>query len=519
MGQLKQILGLAGLLTLLLAISFRQSPASSAQTGLVLLPGWNNILYLGPTEPVPAALAPIQFAFSGALHWDAPGQRWQSFYPATPQTANLTVLQQGLTYWIAVSSPVSLAQPAIVPPPQQLAPGWNNVAYLGPGAPGSAQIEQSQVWAWDATAQRWRFRDPSAPAASDFQALTPLGVYWLFVSGAAGPSLPASPPSVTATPSSTPTPAGASSCQTFLSLQPQISDAADALTRAGIGALPATGISMPALQSGPDGSGQQPFYIPPTIVEAVAWVETAWHQANWDTSRGASGPTLTSASCAYGLMQILNGMTIAGNPTVSQLAIGSDFHTNIAAGTAMLASDWNRSPDQLPYVGRHDPHILEDWYFALWAYHCFGPVCESYGAHNNPDDPALPWPRPVYNSPDQINSPLGLDYSDYPYQELVYGIIAYPPSANGKQLWAAIPVQLPPHGSVGYPQPNAIGEPSDHLEDGSSLPPYTLSTTTATPTTTPSTGASPTSTPTALAQPSSTPAPPLVPPVTPTPGQ
>lgn len=495
---------LAALLALVIAISARSGTRTAAQSGTTLLPGWNNVLYLGTNGPVVAELVTLQYALTGVLHWDAVNQRWQVYSPSSPQTSDLTVLQQGQVYWIGVQSPVVLPQQAAVPPPQQLVPGWNNVAYLGPGAPGSALIEQSQLWSWDASGQRWRFRDPAAPAASDFIAPTRLNIYWVFVGGPAGASLPAG--AATATPAP---PAQASGCHSFTSQQPQVNDAADTLTRAGIGALSVAGITMPPLRTGPDGLGPpQPFYIPPTILRAVAWVETAWHQASWDTTRGTNGPTLTSSTCAYGLMQILDGMTIAGNPTASQLSIASDFHANIAAGAAMLASDWNRTPDQLPYAGRHDPHILEDWYFALWAYHCFGPVCITYGAHNNPDDPALTWPRPVYNSPDQINSPLGLDYSDYPYEELVYGTVQYPPLVNQQPLWAPIPIQLPPHGSIGYPQPHAIGEPAAHLEDGSALPPYTPPSATPSP--------APALTPTATASPSGAALPLLVPPAVPT---
>jgi hypothetical protein len=152
-----------------------------------------------------------------------------------------------------------------------------------------------------------------------------------------------------------------------------------------------------------------------------------------------------------------------------QQEIGSDFRSNIAAGAQLITKYWNRDSSVMPYLGRHDPHVLEDWYFAVWSFNCYGADCSNYGVHNNPDDPALTWPRPSYNSPEQLSSSTSMNFSDYPYQELVYGLIANPPTAEGHQLWRPIAVQLPPHGSIGFPSPRSVPEPSAHLEDGTVL--------------------------------------------------
>jgi hypothetical protein len=118
----------------------------------------------------------------------------------------------------------------------------------------------------------------------------------------------------------------------------------------------------------------------------------------------------------------------------------------------MLGIKWNLAPEHLPIVQPRNPRNLEDWYYAVWAYHCYGEVCDSLGIHNNPDDPALKWPRPMYNSPEQLGSAGQYTFGDYPYQELVYGIIAHPPRVNNTQLWPPLPVKLPARGTVGFPE-------------------------------------------------------------------
>ena len=434
-----------------------------AQTSATLLPGWNNILYLGSTGPVPQVLASIMSSVNEVMYWDAGQQRWQIYFPQAVQASDLLTLQPGQAYWISVSAPVQFGEQGAPLTTANLSPGWNNVGYLGPGAPGSDVLEHSALWSWNASSQRWLYRDPSAPIGSDFSILTPLATYWINIAG----SNAGGPPTAESTPT-----LSAPGCYPFRSTQPVLPDVNDALTRAGTGTLTIDSALAPLpLRTGPDGNGpQQPPYIPPPIMRAVAWVETSWHQDSWATARGAIGPTLTSSSCAFGLMQILDGMHVDGSPTPKQQEIGTDYRANIEAGAQALAADWNREPDSLPMLGRHDPHIVEDWYYTVWAYHCFGPVCSDYGVHNNPDDPALSWPRPAYNSPDQLASQSTFDYSAYPYEELVFGLLAFPPVIDSQPLWPPIAVQLPPHGSIGYPDPQSIGEPSAHLDNGASVP-------------------------------------------------
>jgi hypothetical protein len=457
------------------------------QPATPLAAGWNNVLYTGAPGPIGAAFASLGDNLTGVLLWDPAAQSWHQYYSASPQTSDLQTMTPGQVYWILVQRPSFLPPGIASPSPAQLLPGWNNVAYLGPAAPGSASLEQSPVWAWDGGSQKWQLRDPANPAVSDLQSLTPLRAYWVNVSGGPRAIATTTPGGLTA--ASTPTPAARrAGCYPFLTKQPALGEMEDAVDRGAMGALqldPA--LELPAEKVGLDAAGSlQPGYVPPTILRSISWIETSWHQATWETQRGQSGPTLTSGGCAYGVMQIASGMSIDSTPTATQSLVGSDFHANVQAGTQLLAKNWNRDGTLLPYFGRHDPHILEDWYFAIWAYHCFGDSCTGYGAHDDPDDPSLPWPRPIYNSQQQLTSATSLSYSDYPYQELVFGLVNNPPIVDGHPLWQPIALLLPPHGAVGFPQPHWVGEPSAHLDNGSSLAVYAPA-----PTTTPSPATAP----------------------------
>jgi hypothetical protein len=312
------------------------------------------------------------------------------------------------------------------------------------------------VWHWNAALQKWELFDSTTGAVNDFQALIQGQAYWVQVT-AGTPNASVSP---------------APTCYPFQSYQPQTAEVADALNRAGSNLLtndPAYRLAD-AHYDPAGGPATMPGYIPSTLLKAIGWIESGWRQATYSVKRGTSGATIVSKSCAYGLSQVLTGMQVNGTPTDRQMQIGTDYIHNIAAGAQILLAKWNMSPSQLPVYGRRDPRIIEDWYFATWAYHCYGDMCKRYDVHDNPDDPMLKWPRPAFGSPDQQNSGGAFSATDYPYQELVFDLIANPPTQNNVPLWQAIPVQLPPHGSVGFPVATSQIEVSAHLDNGQALP-------------------------------------------------
>ncbi len=193
--------------------------------------------------------------------------------------------------------------------------------------------------------------------------------------------------------------------------------------------------ALPPLETGPRSSGSTATtapYIPPVILKAISYIESGWAQASYDplVKYGETGPVLVSADCGYGLMQVTSGMqNVSGIPSLAQTMIGSDYAYNIARGAQILAAKWNAAPELTPIVGDRDPHVIEDWYFALWAYN-------GLAFRNHPMNPGYDASRPPYDcGPDTPR--------DYPYQELIFGCIANPPLRDGVPLWPAQEVTLP----------------------------------------------------------------------------
>jgi hypothetical protein len=189
-------------------------------------------------------------------------------------------------------------------------------------------------------------------------------------------------------------------------------------------------------------------YIPPVVLKATGYVESAITQAASSVPFGAVGPALISFDCGHGIMQVTSGMTSGedgGWPSKNQTLVATHYLFNIGRGAAILADKWNAAPGFRPVAGTDtdsDPKIVENWYFALWGYNGFtGP-----GANrsNHPSDPIYAdWPRTPFScNPNDSN---GHSYGNYPYQEIVYGCASRPPSVDGQTLWTApaVPFSLP----------------------------------------------------------------------------
>jgi hypothetical protein len=167
--------------------------------------------------------------------------------------------------------------------------------------------------------------------------------------------------------------------------------------------------------------------VPPSLLKAVAWVESNWRQFD-----DANVPLL-SPDFGYGLMQITSGMAGAfGNPRGTlplskQARIGGDYLYNLAFGARMLALDFKA----MPAVNNRDPTAIEDWYYALWAYNGWGWV-------NNPNNPQFT----------RQGTPAA-DAAAFPYQERVLYWVAHPPlDASGRPLWTPMRVTLPSSASI-----------------------------------------------------------------------
>ena len=194
------------------------------------------------------------------------------------------------------------------------------------------------------------------------------------------------------------------------------------------------GFDLPRLETGgrSAGSGQLTDpYIPPTLLKAIAWIESSWAQADYSVPYGSSGPVLVSHACAYGIAQVLSGMQNTTNvPTLDQAMIGGHYAFNIARGARILAEKWNAAPTYRPIVGNRDRTIVENWYYAVWSY-------SGFSFKNHPLNPGFSLPRSVYRC--DGTQPR----SNYPYQELIFGCMANPPVVGGAALWNPVAITLP----------------------------------------------------------------------------
>ncbi|MBI1886457.1 MAG: hypothetical protein HYS09_09145 [Chloroflexi bacterium] len=196
----------------------------------------------------------------------------------------------------------------------------------------------------------------------------------------------------------------------------------------------------PKLETGPRSDGSSNLtgpYVPPTLLKAIAWIESTWIQADWSVPYGEVGPVLVSHDCGYGMMQITTGMqNTSGVPSLQQAMIGGHYAFNIARGVQILIDKWNAAPEWRPIVGKRNPSLVETWYYAVWGYNGFA-------WKNHPLNPAYDWPRPTYKGCDNANDGIADDRSRYPYQELVFGCMRNPPVFDGTPLWNPIKVHLP----------------------------------------------------------------------------
>lgn len=227
-------------------------------------------------------------------------------------------------------------------------------------------------------------------------------------------------------------------------------------------------------------------YVPCTLLYAVGYTESAWKQ--FDASFGGSGQTLISFDCGYGVMQITGGLSNDNHGK----RVAAEPAYNIGTGALSLINKWNASP----FVGENDPAVVEDWYFATWAYNGWGWV-------NNP------------NNSDRFNAnrpPFDgtQPRSDYPYQEIVWGFAAHPPSYGGQPIWSAVPLSLPPRSALATPIATWIPRPSPYHTSLCATPKKTLTPTrtatlTKTATRTRTTTPTPTSSATVTRPPTRTP--------------
>ncbi|MDO8672873.1 MAG: transglycosylase SLT domain-containing protein [Dehalococcoidia bacterium] len=275
--------------------------------------------------------------------------------------------------------------------------------------------------------------------------------------------------------------------------QPTVSQLSNALASAGAGSLGPDYEPLGDLWAGYPNPSLVPASIPCTILKSIAYVESGWRQAS-SAPRGSTGLPLVSYSCGYGIMQITSPMTSPGLiDAAKQRLIARDYIFNVSYGAKMLVDKWNATPA----IGNNNPAVLEDWYFAVWAYN-------NWSWQNNPNNPSYDPFRPPYSGS------AGQNYTQYPYQELIWGRAANPPTIDGTVAWTPVNITLPDRGLIANPATRIIVDPQPtHTESCSNSPlptatPTSTSTNTPTPTHTPTRTATPTFTPTPTNSPTPT---------------
>jgi hypothetical protein len=148
----------------------------------------------------------------------------------------------------------------------------------------------------------------------------------------------------------------------------------------------------------------------------------------------------SKADCGYGVSQMTDGMRLAGRGRPNevplspekQIAVATDYATNIAAGLQLLTMKWNQVQDAGVKLNNNDPSKVENWFAAVWAYN---------SGYHEPGSPGsdgasgLGWGNNPANTRYPANrGPFGADPRDFahpqqwPYPEKVLGFAANPPS-------------------------------------------------------------------------------------------
>ena len=116
------------------------------------------------------------------------------------------------------------------------------------------------------------------------------------------------------------------------------------------------------------------YNIPPVLLKAVVWMETGWKQYTLDPTTGQpllDQPLIGDDGLGIGIMQV---SCYDPDDTVTVDRLKNDLDYNLEVGCQILNQKWRANPK----IGNGDRDVLENWYFAVWAYNGW---CSS----NNPN--------------------------------------------------------------------------------------------------------------------------------------
>lgn len=158
--------------------------------------------------------------------------------------------------------------------------------------------------------------------------------------------------------------------------------------------------------------------IPSVIMKSIAKLESSYEQFNSNGSPKITGDCI-------GLMMINNR-----NGGYDSNKLKYDIEYNIEAGADVLLNKWSMSSyNKVASVGDMNPDVLENWYFALWAYN-------GWAESNNPN--VLPSRAKKYT-----------------YQQLIYNICEKEYSKSITNIdFSHLPSRGKPTGSLVVPTPS-----------------------------------------------------------------
>ena len=110
------------------------------------------------------------------------------------------------------------------------------------------------------------------------------------------------------------------------------------------------------------------YDIPCEILYGIGYEESGLRQYN------ADGTPIISGDNGIGIMQVTPG---AVSQNFDEYSLKYNIQYNIEAGAQVILGKWNYVTGRNP-IGDNDPMVIENWYFALWAYNGYCDV-------NNPN--------------------------------------------------------------------------------------------------------------------------------------
>jgi hypothetical protein len=182
--------------------------------------------------------------------------------------------------------------------------------------------------------------------------------------------------------------------------------------------------------------------FPCEVLKAIAAQESNWTQFcvpdRPSDQLGGASRTIIAFDCGYGIGQVTSGMHAGEAPNFDRARVAADPTYNLATGTRILAEKWL----YVNCVGDQQPHIIEHWYSAIWAYN-------GLAYSNNPNNPNYSSTRGVWNPKVRGSGP---------YQEKVLGHLQYPPTA---EHWRSVGAAYPKLSDIGTTgKPSSLPDPS-----------------------------------------------------------